>query len=259
MEIGHNEAALIAGIDIPIPDLQTAIHQPKIREIAFVGEEEYFFGVQLFCLNKDIIIANNSVENVAIKGLSTMNDFQIFMALVNEKDNGTSLNKKEVVLSVLALFFPDYTVQFSPLGNGLFFNNPTAQHNFMVNDSNFNALKKAIQEISGLNSTMGAQNAEFHPKGKLATKIAAKLMKGRARTAASKGEKSSGVLSRYVSILTVGLESMSLADCLNLTVYQLYDLVERFSLYIGWDLDIKSRLAGGKPDSKPDDWMKNIH
>jgi hypothetical protein len=52
---------------------------------------------------------------------------------------------------------------------------------------------------------------------------------------------------------------MSLTDCLNLTVYQLYDLIERYGLYISWDLDIRSRLAGGKPDSKPDDWMKNIH
>jgi len=29
-------------------------------------------------------------------------------------------------------------------------------------------------------------------------------------------------------------------------------------LYIGWDLDIRSRLAGASPDDKPDDWMKDI-
>ena len=85
-------------------------------------------------------------------------------------------------------------------------------------------------------------------------------MKCRAKASDSKGENSdSGILSRYVSILTVGLESMSLQDCLNLTLYQIYDLIERYGLYTSWDLDIKSRLAGGKPDSKPDDWMKNIH
>jgi hypothetical protein len=42
-------------------------------------------------------------------------------------------------------------------------------------------------------------------------------------------------------------------------MFQLYDLVERYHLWINWDLDIRSRLAGGKPDSKPDNWMKNIH
>ena len=258
MEVGKNATALIAGIDIPIPDLQTTIHQPKIKEIALIGEEEYFFGVQMFCFNKDIIVAKNQ-ENEAIRGLSNMNDFQIFMALISEKDEKSSIDKKSLILSILTLFFPDYVVQFSPLGNGLFLNNPNTQHNFMINDTNFEVLKKIIQEISGLNNTTGGQNAGFNPKGERAAKIAAKLMAARAKTMQAKGEKNSSILSRYVSILTVGLESMSLTDCLNLTVYQLYDLIERYSLYIGWDLDIKSRLAGGKPDSKPDDWMKNIH
>jgi hypothetical protein len=45
----------------------------------------------------------------------------------------------------------------------------------------------------------------------------------------------------------------------DLTMYQIYDLMERYSLYTNWDLDIRSRLAGGKPDSKPDNWMKIIH
>ena len=32
---------LMCGIDLPIPDLQTTIHQPKIKEIAFVGEKDF--------------------------------------------------------------------------------------------------------------------------------------------------------------------------------------------------------------------------
>lgn len=30
-------------------------------------------------------------------------------------------------------------------------------------------------------------------------------------------------------------------------------------LYVNWDLDIRSRLAGGKPESQCENWMKNIH
>jgi hypothetical protein len=41
---------------------------------------------------------------------------------------------------------------------------------------------------------------------------------------------------------------MSLEDCMNLTMYQLYDLVERYMLYVNWDMDIRSRLAGATPD-----------
>jgi hypothetical protein len=39
----------------------------------------------------------------------------------------------------------------------------------------------------------------------------------------------------------------------------LYDSLERFGLYNAWTIDLKVRLAGGKPDDKPENWMKNIH
>ena len=84
-------------------------------------------------------------------------------------------------------------------------------------------------------------------------------MRGRQRVAEQKGELNTSIFSQYLSILAVGLNSMSLNDLMNLTIFQLYDLIERYSLYINWDIDIRSRLAGGKPDSKPDNWMKNIH
>jgi hypothetical protein len=67
------------------------------------------------------------------------------------------------------------------------------------------------------------------------------------------------VFSQYLSALTIGISSMSLSDAMNLTIYQLYDLLERYSLYINWDLDIRSRLAGAKVDKPVENWMKSIH
>ena len=128
----------------------------------------------------------------------------------------------------------------------------------MINETNFQVLKNILNEVSGINNQSSGQNAVFNPKGVKAAAIAAKLMRGRARNANQSGSVD-GVLGRYVSILTVGLSSMSLDDCLQLTIYQLYDLIERYGLYIGWDLDIRSRLAGAKPNDKPDDWMKELH
>ena len=64
-----------------------------------------------------------------------------------------------------------------------------------------------------------------------------------------KGGSNASIFSQYLSILTVGLNSMSLQDAMDLTIFQLYDLVERYRLYIDLDIDIRSRLAGGKPDS----------
>ena len=64
---------------------------------------------------------------------------------------------------------------------------------------------------------------------------------------------------RYLSILTIGVAGMTLDKCCKLTMYQLYDLVERYTLYINWDLDIRSRMAGAKADKPVEDWMKDIH
>jgi len=89
----------------------------------------------------------------------------------------------------------------------------------MLNETNFDTFKAALTEITGVRNSVGGENSNFNPRSKKAAAIAAKILKGRARAAASKGYSADGVLGRYVSILTVGLSSMSLDKCLNLTVY----------------------------------------
>jgi hypothetical protein len=44
--------ALMCGTDIPVSDCRIVIHQPKIKEIALIGEEDFFTGVQCLNLNK---------------------------------------------------------------------------------------------------------------------------------------------------------------------------------------------------------------
>lgn len=103
------------------------------------------------------------------------------------------------------------------------------------------------------------ETQSFNPQGEKAREIAEKLMRARQRVAAQKSDGGGSVFAQYMSVLTVGLNSMTLRECGELTMYQLFDLVERYMLYVNWDLDIRSRLAGGKPDHQPDNWMKNIH
>lgn len=191
--------------------------------------------------------------------LSVMSNFQIFMTLINIPDEQARTQIQNNIIAVFTILFPGYTLQILPGGMGMYLNNTETQHSLMINETNFDILQKALTDVTAVRNNVGGQNSNYNPKGKKAAAIAAKIMKGRARASTQKGYSPDGVLGRYVSILTTGLSSMSFSDCLNLTVYQLYDLIERYGLYIGWDLDIKSRLAGGKPDDKPDDWMKDIH
>ena len=251
-----NKLAIFSGVDIPVPALQLTLHQPRIKEIALIGEIEYFSTLQLICFDKRAIIAANPK---GASSLSAMSNFQIFMTLMASDEVDGKAERQNNVINTLTIFLPGYTIQIMQNGLGIYLNNATTKHSIMINDTNFDVLQAALTDVSGVNNSTGGQNAGFKPKGEKAAKIAAKLMRGRAEAARQRGQSTDGTLTRYVSILTVGLSSMSLDDCLNLTVYQLYDLMERYGLYMGWDLDIRSRLAGGKPDDKPDDWMKDLH
>ena len=236
--------ALMCGVDIPIPECELTIHQPRINEIAYIGERDFFTGIQCLCLHKTMFAKDESV-------LATTNNFQIFMTIMSEKQ---AADKKAAVQQVLTLLFPSLNAVITP--RSLMFiggDNPIT-----IDERNFEFLQAAISSICCL-KTGPMDQQTFNPANGQARAIAEKLMRGRQRVAAEKGETNLSIFSQYLSIVTVGLNSMPLSEAMNLTMYQLYDLVERYMLYVNWDMDVRCRLAGGKPDSQPDNWMKNIH
>lgn len=236
--------ALMCGTDIPVPECKIVIHQPRIKEIALIGETDFFSGIQCLCLNKSMFVKDESL-------LADTNNFQIFMTIMSEKE---AIEKKNAVQSVCTLLFPNYKVIFTPRSILL----STGSEQTMIDESNFQYLQTALNDICCLKTGPMDQQA-FNPANSKAREIAEKLMRGRQRVAAQKGENNISVFSQYLSILTVGCGSMSLQNAMELTMYQLYDLIERYMLYVNWDIDVRCRLAGGKPDNQPDNWMKTIH
>lgn len=234
--------ALMCGTDIPIPECQLVIHQPTLKEIALIGESEFFVGVQTLCINKNMISQGETL-------LEDTNNFQIFMMIMQEKETA---DKKEAVKQLFSLIFPKQQLLITPRSIIL----RDSDVSITIDEKNFEALQKIANEIFCIN-TGPMETRTFNPQGKKAKEIADKLMRARQRVAEQKAEGS--IFSQYISTLTVGLNSMSIFDCEKLTMYQLFDLVERYMLYVNWDLDIKSRLAGGSSDKQPDNWMKNIH
>ena len=237
--------ALMCGTDIPVPELQITIHQPTLKEISYIGEKDFFTGVQCLAIDKKMFSQDNFL-------LENTSNFQIFMTVMSEQE---TRDKKEATLATLQLIFPKYKIVFTP--RSILLNNES--NSIMIDENNFDQLQEYFKQIFCLNAAMGDQ-ATFNPGNKKAEEIAQKLMRGRQRVAAQKGgDTITSMFSQYISVLTVGLESMSIFDMMNLTMYQLYDLIERYMLYINWDIDIRSRLAGANPDKQPDNWMKNIH
>ena len=204
---------LMSGVDIPIPELQIAVHQPTIKEISMIGEQEFFVGAQVLCLNKTMYIQD---ENL----LSETTNFQIFMTMMQSKE---AINAKLCVLNVLNLLFPNANVLFTP--RALVLN--LGEQSINIDENNFENLQSVLSAVFCLKES--GQDT-FNPVNEDARRIAEKLMRGRQRVAAQKAQEGGdSVFTRYLSILTIGLH-IRLQDMLNLTIFQLYDLVERYML-----------------------------
>lgn len=234
--------ALMCGTDIPIPETQLILHQPKIKEIAMFGEERFYEAIQYFCINKNMLNQDKSL-------LENISNFQIFMTIMNEKQ---ARDKKLLVEDIAQMLFPK-TSKLTFLPTSILFSGNGMQ--ISIDENNFDQIPLFIKKICCLNK---GENAQFDAVDAKAQEIANKIQRGRARVAQEKGGNSS-ILSQYISSLAVGLNSMSLQDLMDLTIFQLFNLIERYQLYIAWDIDIRSRLAGAKLDKQPDNWMRDIN
>lgn len=239
--------SLMAGIDIPIPELQLTLHPPTLQDIAFMGEEDYFQAIQYLCLEKRQFIQDESL-------LETITNFQVLMKILMQPE---FKDKKQIILTALQLLFPDRKTLVTP--NSIILINKEKESS-IIDESNFPVFQNVLNQVSCTKQIFkGDNDIVYNPVNAAAKKIADKLEASRRKIAQIKSADQGSVLTRYISILVVGLNSMTLQDCLNLTVFQLFDLVDRYMLQVSWDVDLKSRLAGGKPEEQVENWMKNIH
>lgn len=242
--------ALMTGVDIPIPELQLVLHQPTIKEISMLGEKDFFIALQFLCLHK-----NNYIKDDLL--LQQITNFDIFMEILNDKQVAKEMdmiNLKNSIISLITLLFGEYQVLLTPQSLIL----KSEEVTIMFDRNNFDLLQEKLRTVFCLNTNILGEQGAFNPKGQKAREIAEKLMRGRQRVAAQKGDTNESVFVRYLSVLTVGIP-MALKDLINCTVYQIYDLIERFGLKLDWDIDLKVRLAGGTPNSQAESFMKNIH
>lgn len=239
----------MAGIDIPIPELQAVVHIPTIKEIAYMGESKFFTAVQYLCLNKESLIQDETI-------LSSLTNFQVLMKVLEQSQDK---EKKNGIITLLKLLFPDYTALITK-NSIILAQSGQDKQPILIDDSNFDIFQNALKEILCVNSIFQGNNIVYNPVSAKAKEIANKIMRGRQRVAEIKAKENGGdnnsILTRYVSILTIGTHTMSLQDCLNLNIFQLFDLMERYNAYLEWDIDLRVRLAGGKPDKQVESWMK---
>lgn len=241
--------ALMAGTDIPMPEMQLTMRQPRIKEIALMGETDFFAATQYLCLQKEQLVEDKAL-------LSSLDNFQVFMKVIEHQQTA---DKKTALITLLSLLFPSYQPMMTP--QSILLRDAESGEMKLIDSTNFEILQGYTRQVLCINSLFQGDNVVYNPANDAAKRIADKIMAGRRKVAEikSKEQQNQSILARYVSILTVGLHSMSLDDLLNLTLYQLFDLVERYTLWFDWDIDLRQRLAGAQPKKEAENWMKSIH
>ena len=240
-----NDLLLLSGNDIPFMEAQITIHQPTIKEIAYIGEEIFFTGCELINFSKNILPEEDKVN------LENKTNFDILIAILKER-NAVMQKNRNCVEMVLALIFPYYTIEIS--NDSIILGKDEESHS--INNDNFESFKLIFNQMFSFSRE---ETRDYNPSGDLAKKIAEKLKKRHQKLAELKQEKKKiDILSRYVSILAVG-EHKDLNSLLNLSVYQLFDEFERFKLKMSYDIYIQAKMAGAKDLKEVEDWMKDIH
>ena len=206
------DLALFTGVDIPIPECQLIIHQPTIKEISMIGEKYFFSGIQVLTID---------VERLKQDGnnLSNTTNFQLFMKIMTEKE---ARETKAAVIDACSLLVPNSKITVTPRTLLLNYNGT----NIIIDEGNFEYFQDILRQVFCLKS----KEEDFNPVNEQARKIAEKIKKGKARVAKMKGEDIGSIYARYISSLVIGLH-LPLDSLLNCTIYQIQDLLERFSLY----------------------------
>jgi hypothetical protein len=75
-----DELLFLSGNDLPFPQGQITIHQPRLKEIAFITEQRFWPACELLKFNK------NSLPDKDKNGLSNRSNFNIIMTMVQEKN-----------------------------------------------------------------------------------------------------------------------------------------------------------------------------
>ena len=232
-----DELQLITGIDIPIEELGITIRQPRLKEIAMIGEQNYFIALSIFQLTK---------EQLEIKDTDVTN-WMLFEHSLNQPLEGIK-NTRVLLTNFLKLFNDSLVI--GPLS--LIAHSGENIVNIMPEQ--FDLFQQIVGEVGGA-SILKPKEEEFNPADKRAAEIAEKMKKARKKLAAQQPQaKTEGFIARYVRALAI-VTANSLEDIVNMTILQLNDLLQTYMNWESYDITIRSMLAGAKHEGKLQHWM----
>lgn len=250
-----NQLLLISGNDIPFKQAQLIIHQPIIKDIAYIGQQNFFTGCQYLSFSKENLKQEDKLR------LEHFNDFKILMTMMKEKD--TAIQKNKICMQlVLLLLFPQFQINFLPMGIMLSKKNQETNQieRFIIDENNFNSFKEILKEIFCLVEIFNSPIDKYNPGGPQAQALVQKFKQRQKKLASLKNQGNKqgvSILAQYVSILAVG-QQKNINQLLQYTVYQLFNEYRRFKMKLQFDINLQARMAGAQNLEEAKNWMGDL-
>ena len=249
---------LLSGNEIPFIQAQLTVHQPTLKEIAYIGEESFFVGCEYLNFSK------NKLKEQDKNHLGSFSSFEILMTMIKE-DNEAVKKYKTCMELVLLLLFPQYRIDFLPMSIMISkLDENEKRENHLIDQNNFEEFQNIIKQIFCFKEIMKDNiDEKYNPKGSQAQALVQKFKQRQKRLAKIKNQNkhqqlSTSIFSRYISILAVG-EKKNINELLQYTVYQLFDEFYRFRMKQDFDLYVQAKMAGAKDLEEIENWMGEIH
>lgn len=235
--------------DIPFNSAKLVIHNPTINELGLISEESFRIGYQM------IVNIPKNLKRQDKNDLSNMSEFEIFIEVINQKENDAKKYKNHL-MNLLTLLFPNSKLRIREKDIQILQTFGEESISSFIDNTSFDEFQKIVSKMFSFKSGDG-QNGDYNPADKRAEMIAEKLRNAKKKDSVSTENLEISVYKRYASILSVGMK-MDLNIFLGYTVNQLEDQFKRYILNLKWEQTFKMKLAGATGLDEVEDWMQEI-
>ena len=127
-------------------------------------------------------------------------------------------------------------------------------HETIINSNNFYIIKDIINQIFFFED----DGSKYNPASGAAQMIVKKLEERKRKLAQMKNENvenKTDIIQNYLTTLAIGSNNFNMQDLLNMTLYQVFKLMKKYSLYEQYQMQVKALMAGAS-DIELIDWTE---
>ena len=257
-----DELLLMTGEPIPLKDYSVKIHQPSIKEIALIGEDEFFQGLSIFTLDSTPLINflqslehTEEEEAALIDSITDYDNLLFILQATAQIGDSNSVDIEGMARTIFKLVMSDHSFIFNKETSDMILMAKREDlHSIVVDREFFSQVKKVVSEIFIFDKLFG--KSEKTEMSAAAQKIADKIAKSEAKIKKINGDggEEGSFFARIISIMGIQKDINYLTD---LTVYQLNNQFERMNLFVNSEQSWQAILAGAS-DTEMIDWYKKI-